>query len=119
MEDFFDAGALGTSTAATIISVRGDATGRSAVIKIAAGREHELAYGQILVAAGRRPVTAGLGLESVGVKTGARGEIVADEQMRTANPRIWAARDVTGGPQLVYRAAAQGSAPAANARLDT
>src|SRR5713226_7872151 len=119
IEDVFDDEGIGILTAATVISVRGDATGRSAVIKTAAGREHELAYGQILVAAGRRPVTAGLGLESVGVKPGARGEIVTDEQMRTANPRIWAAGDVTGGPQFVYVAAAQGSAAAANALLDT
>ena len=45
-------------------------------------------------------------------------EIVTDEQMRTANPRIWAAGDVTGGPQFVYVAAAQGSAAAANALSD-
>ena len=118
IEDVFDDEGIGILTAATIISVRGDATARSAAIKTAAGRKRELAYGQILVAAGRRPVTAGLGLESVGVKTGAGGEIVTDEQMRTANPRIWAAGDVTGGPQFVYVAAAQGSAAAANALLD-
>ena len=118
IEDVFDGEGIGILTAATIMSVRGDATGRSAVIKTAEGRERELAYGQILVAAGRRPVTAGLGLESVGVKTGAGGEIVTDDQMRTANPRIWAAGDVTGGPQFVYVAAAQGSAAAANALLD-
>jgi mercuric reductase len=105
-------------TAATVISVRGDAMSRSALVKTAAGRERELAYGQILVAAGRRPVTAGLGLEAVGVKTGAGGEIFIDEQMRTANPRIWAAGDITGGPQFVHVAAAQGSAAAANALLN-
>jgi mercuric reductase len=84
-------------------------------MKIAAGRERELAYGEILVAAGRRPVTAGLNLQAAGVKTGEHGEIVIDEQMRTANPRVWAAGDVTGGPQFVYVAAAQGSRGAANA----
>ena len=46
---------------------------------------------------------------------GGRGEIITDEFGRTANPRIWAAGDVTGGPQFVYVAAAQGSAVAANA----
>jgi mercuric reductase len=118
IEDVFHDEGIGIYTAAAVVSVRGDATARSAVIKTAAGRERELAYGQILVAAGRHPVTAGLGLESVGVKTGARGEIVTDEQMRTANPRIWAAGDVTGGPQFVYVAAAQGSAAGANALSD-
>jgi mercuric reductase len=49
------------------------------------------------------------------VETGGRGEILTDECQRTANPRIWAAGDVTGGPQFVYVAAAQGAAAAANA----
>jgi hypothetical protein len=39
------------------MSVRRDTTGRSVQIKTAAGRERELAYGEILVAAARRPVT--------------------------------------------------------------
>jgi mercuric reductase len=95
--------------------VRRDPTARSVSIKTAAGRERELAYGEILVAAGRRPVSAGLNLESAGVKTGEHGEIVTDEFQRTANPRIWAAGDVTGGPQFVYVAAAQGTRAAANA----
>jgi mercuric reductase len=85
-------------------------------MKTAGGRERELAYAEIVVAAGRRPVTAGLDLETMGVTTGGRGEILTDQFQRTTNPRIWAAGDVTGGPQFVYVAAAQGSA-AANALL--
>jgi mercuric reductase len=49
------------------------------------------------------------------VRSGGRGEITTDARQRTGNPRIWAAGDVTGGPQYVYTAAAQGSAAAANA----
>ena len=64
---------------------------------------------QLLMATGRRPVTAGLGLDAVGVATEPSGAIVADDQLRTANPRIWAAGDVTGAPQFVYVAAAQGT----------
>jgi mercuric reductase len=115
IEDIFDDEGIGILTAATVMAVRGDTTGRSVRIKTAAGPERELACGEILVAAGRRPVTAGLNLESAGVKTGARGEIVTDAYQRTANPRIWAAGDVTGGPQFVYVAAAQGTRAAANA----
>jgi mercuric reductase len=115
IEDVFDEENIGILTGATVMSVRGDTTGRSAKIKTAAGSERELASGEILVAAGRRPATAGLNLESAGVKTGERGEIVTDEYQRTANPRIWAAGDVTGGPQFVYVAAAQGTRAAANA----
>ena len=63
----------------------------------------------------RRPVTDGLGLEAVGAKVGERGQVVVDEQLRTHNPRIWAAGDVTGAPQFVYVAAAQGTLVADNA----
>jgi mercuric reductase len=70
---------------------------------------------QILVATGRRPVTAGLNLHQVGVATGAWGEIVVDDQLRTTNPRIWAAGDVTGAPQYVYVAAHHGDVAADNA----
>ena len=115
IEDVFGGDGISVVTAAAITSVRGDATARSATITTAGGRERELAYGQILVAAGRRPVTAGLNLDGAGVKTGRHGEIVTDECQRTANPRIWAAGDVTSGPQFVYVAAAQGSRAAANA----
>jgi mercuric reductase len=118
IEDVFDDEGIGILTNATVTSVRREALGRSVKINTATGPERELAYRQILVATGRRPVTAGLGLESAGVKTGAGGEIVTDEYQRTANRRIWAAGDVTGGPQFVYVAAAQGSAAAANALSD-
>jgi mercuric reductase len=118
IEDVFDDEGIGILTAAAVTSVRGDATARSVTVTTAGGPERELAYGQILVAAGRRPVTAGLNLDAAGVKAGGRGEIVTDESGRTANPRIWAAGDVTGGPQFVYVAAAQGSRAAANALGD-
>jgi mercuric reductase len=115
IEGVLDEEGIGIGTAATVMSVRDDATAGSVTIKTAGEPEREQAYGQILVAAGRRPVTTGLNLDAAGVKTGGRGEIITDELGRTANPRIWAAGDVTGGPQFVYVAAAQGSAAAANA----
>ena len=115
IEDVFDDEGIGILTAATVMSVSRDTTAWSAIIRTAASGQEELAYGQILVAAGRRPVTAGLNLGAAGVKTGRRGEIITDEFQRTTNPRIWAAGDVTGSPQFVYTAAAQGSRAAANA----
>ncbi len=59
----------------------------------------------ILVATGRRPNTAGMGLEEAGVELGPRGEIVVDEHMCTALPHVYAAGDVTGEPMHVYVAA--------------
>ncbi len=70
---------------------------------------------RLLVAARRAPRTAALNLADAGVKTDDRGFIVVDAHQRTSNPRVFAAGDVTGGPQYVYVAAAQGRVAAANA----
>jgi len=72
---------------------------------------------EILVATGRRPNTAGLGLDAAGVATDGRGAVAIDGQLRTTSPRVWAAGDVTGAPQLVYVAASQGALAAGNALL--
>lgn len=69
----------------------------------------------VLVATGRRPRTTGLGLDTAGVKLDEHGFVTVDAQQRTTNPQVWAAGDVTGGPQFVYVAAAQGTLVADNA----
>lgn len=69
----------------------------------------------ILVAVGRSPRTAGLGLEAAGVKVDEAGFVVVDEELRTTNAAVFAAGDVTGAPQYVYVAAAQGNLVADNA----
>ncbi|HVA08883.1 MAG TPA: mercury(II) reductase [Acidimicrobiales bacterium] len=69
----------------------------------------------VLIATGRRPNTPDLGLESVGVTVGRQGEMEVEATLRSSNPRIWGAGDVTGAPQFVYVAAAQGSMVVENA----
>ncbi|WP_435057744.1 mercury(II) reductase [Streptomyces sp. bgisy060] len=105
-------------TGATLNSVRTENTARIAAVRTRTGRETELRASHLLIATGRRPVTDGLGLDAVGVKTGTRGEVVVDDYQRTTNERIWAAGDVAGGPQFVYVAAAQGTLVADNALGD-
>ena len=73
---------------------------------------------QLLVATGRRPNTEGLGLEAAGVKADRRGFIQVDEFMRTSNPDMFAAGDVTGGPAFVYVAALEGGIAAQAALAD-
>jgi len=70
---------------------------------------------QLLVATGRKPNTDALNLQAANVQVGPRGEVLADGYLRTTNPRIYAAGDVTLGPQLVYVAAYQGGIAADNA----
>ncbi|MGC1207439.1 MAG: FAD-dependent oxidoreductase, partial [Ornithinimicrobium sp.] len=48
-----------------------------------------------------------------------RGMVVVDDLLRTTNPRIWAAGDLTGHPQFTHMAGNHGSAAASNAVLGT
>jgi mercuric reductase len=73
------------------------------------GRADQLSGQQLLVATGRGPVTDALNLAAVRVKTGNGGEVIVDAELRTHNPRIWAAGDVTGHSQFVYVAGAHGA----------
>jgi pyruvate/2-oxoglutarate dehydrogenase complex dihydrolipoamide dehydrogenase (E3) component len=68
----------------------------------------------LLIAAGRRPRVHGLGLEAIGVAVGPGG-ISVDTNLRTSMHHIYAAGDVTGGPQFTHYAAWQGYAAARNA----
>ncbi|MCH8844033.1 MAG: mercury(II) reductase [SAR324 cluster bacterium] len=79
------------------------------------GEPREFRAEQILMAMGRRANTAGLGLDAVGVNLDDLGAIIVDDHMRTSNPDIYAAGDVSNRPQLVYVAAAGGGVAADNA----
>jgi pyruvate/2-oxoglutarate dehydrogenase complex dihydrolipoamide dehydrogenase (E3) component len=56
----------------------------------------------ILVALGREPVTAGLGLEKTGVELTPRGFVAVDQHLRTTADGVWAAGDVAGSPQFTH-----------------
>lgn len=79
------------------------------------GEERVLEGEEILVAAGRQPNVEALGLDRAGVDLDERGAVRVDEQLRTSNGRVWAAGDVTLGPQFVYVAAHEGALVVDNA----
>jgi pyruvate/2-oxoglutarate dehydrogenase complex dihydrolipoamide dehydrogenase (E3) component len=58
----------------------------------------------LLVATGRGPNVAGLGLETVGVAHDARRGVRVDDRLRTTNPRIFAAGDVCLAHQFTHAA---------------
>jgi mercuric reductase len=78
-------------------------------------KEFNLNAEQLLVATGRRPNTGGMDLEQAGVHLGEQGEIRVDDTLKTDNPFIYAAGDVTGRDMFVYAAAYGGSLAAKNA----
>ena len=58
----------------------------------------------VLVAIGRRPYTAGLGLENIGLEVDNKGRLVIDQQYRTKLPHIRVIGDCTFGPMLAHKA---------------
>jgi pyruvate/2-oxoglutarate dehydrogenase complex dihydrolipoamide dehydrogenase (E3) component len=79
--------------------------------------ERSIPYDALLVAVGRRPRSAGLGLDRAGVDVDQRGFVVVDPRLRTSNPRVWAAGDVTPNPQFTHVAGVHASLAASNAVL--
>ncbi len=77
----------------------------------AGGREETLAAEKLLLAVGRRVLSAELGLEGCGVEI-ERGFVKVDDRLRTACPTIWAIGDVVGGSMLAHKASAEGVAAA-------
>jgi dihydrolipoamide dehydrogenase len=69
----------------------------------AGGAVEQLQADYVLVAIGRRPYTAGLGLETVGLATDKRG-MLENQQHRSSVPGIWIIGDVTSGPMLAHKA---------------
>ena len=61
-------------------------------------------FDRVLVSVGRRPVSAGLGLEKTSVQVNPRGFVVCDKQQRTSDPHILAIGDVAGDPMLAHKA---------------
>ena len=70
--------------------------------------ENEAVFDKVLVAIGRRPNSANLGLDKAGVAVDERGFIKVDAQRRTSNPNIFAIGDVAGGPMLAHKASHEG-----------
>lgn len=79
------------------------------------GKKKVVESEQLLVATGRKPNTDALKLSAAGVEVGKRKEILINDYARTSNEKIYAAGDVTLGPQFVYVAAYEGGIVADNA----
>ncbi|GAB1479946.1 dihydrolipoyl dehydrogenase [Paracoccaceae bacterium] len=66
----------------------------------------------VLVATGRKPFTAGLGLEALGVEMLPRGQIKIDSHFATNIKGIYAIGDAVPGPMLAHKAEDEGMAVA-------
>jgi pyruvate/2-oxoglutarate dehydrogenase complex dihydrolipoamide dehydrogenase (E3) component len=86
-------------TAAGISSVRREGDSRQLVLADGGTVECD----RVLVAAGRRPATHGMGLEEAGVEFGKQG-ITVDRRLRTSRKHIFAVGDVCGPYQFTHMA---------------
>ena len=65
---------------------------------------------RVLAATGRRPATADVGLETVGVETDKRGYVTVDGLFRTSAAGVYAIGDCIPGPMLAHKAEEDGVA---------
>lgn len=86
--------------------IEADGEGRRLIL----GEDHAIRTDLVFFATGRRPATAGMGLEAAGVATDADGAVVVDEHLRASQPTIFAMGDVTNRLNLTPIATAEGHA---------
>jgi dihydrolipoamide dehydrogenase len=72
-----------------------------------AGDVEDAVFDRVLVAVGRAPNGAGIGLEEIGVTVDERGFVPVDARQRTAVENIFAIGDVVGNPMLAHKATAE------------
>jgi dihydrolipoamide dehydrogenase len=74
---------------------------------------------KVLVAAGRTVNANNIGIETIGVDKGKKGEILVNEKLETNVPGIYAIGDVIGGHMLAHVASKEGKVAAQNALDDS
>ncbi len=85
----------------------GGTPGKMSLVYRSGDQEHTIACDHVLMATGKRPVTAPLKLDAAGVRVD-KGVIAVDAQCRTNVPHIFAVGDVIGGYMLAHTAGQQG-----------
>jgi dihydrolipoamide dehydrogenase len=104
----FKKSGIRVETGARVEEVRRTDGGVTVRASFAGGKAESIEAEKLLVAAGRRPATGGVGLESTKVERD-NGYIRVNEWMQTAEPGVYAIGDVVAGsPQLAHVAAREG-----------
>jgi dihydrolipoamide dehydrogenase len=94
-------------TSAGVESLKADAKGVTAKIKLKDGKVEERKFSHAIVAVGIVPNTENIGIEKLGVKT-TKGHIDTDAYCRTNVAGISAIGDVTAPPWLAHKASHEG-----------
>ncbi len=78
------------------VAAKGNGEATELLLSRPDGTSERVQGDRLLVATGKRPHTASLGLEEAGVALDERGAVRVDERLRTTASGVWAAGDVTG-----------------------
>lgn len=98
-------------TEAKVKRVEKIATGARVTFEPVKGGEAQTVEADVvLVATGRKPYTAGLGLKDAGVELDDRGRVTIDDSFKTSVAGIYAIGDVVKGPMLAHKAEEEGAA---------
>jgi pyruvate/2-oxoglutarate dehydrogenase complex dihydrolipoamide dehydrogenase (E3) component len=89
-------------TGANVVSVRGRSGDRVSLTVRTSSGDQELQGTDMMVATGRVPNTAGIGLEEAGVELDARGYIRVNERLETTAPGVWAIGECAGSPHFTH-----------------
>ncbi|HDL19219.1 MAG TPA: dihydrolipoyl dehydrogenase [Bacteroidetes bacterium] len=92
----------------TVKNIRVKKNGVSVQFQTGNGTELKKDYEKVLIAVGRKPNSANLGLENTKVQTDEKWFVKVDAQRRTGDPAIFAIGDVAGEPMLAHKAAHEG-----------
>ena len=84
------------------VNVDGQSGNEVGVTVRTASGEQKLESSDILVAVGRVPNTAGIGLEETGVELDAHGYIRVNDRLETTAPNVWAIGECAGSPQFTH-----------------
>ena len=85
-----------------LLQVRGQSGERVGLVVRTAAGEQKIDGSDILIAAGRVPNTAGIGLEEAGVQLDGRGYIRVNGRLETSAPDVWAIGECAGSPQFTH-----------------
>ena len=89
---------------------KAEVKGKEVTVTYKVGDKTETATAdKVLVCTGRRPLTAGLGLDAIGVALD-RGFVKIDDHFQTNVPGVYAIGDVVGGLMLAHKAEEEGIA---------
>ena len=108
LERVFKKEKIRVETGAKCENIRKGGHGIQMTVTLANGKQEEVTAEKLLVAVGRAPNTANVGIENTKIELD-RGFVKVNEMMQTAEPGLYAIGDIVAGmPQLAHAASSEG-----------